>query len=90
VARGIDGHAIHGSANTTSVSVDIDTALLERLESLPDKQTGRGGHAWTEQEDAILRRYWPIKRQSDVAKVLGMSQDTCRKRYRELVDENSL
>jgi len=75
-----DGHATNGSASVTVV--EIDPKLLEVLDSLPDNT--KRGHEWSEQEDAVLRKYWMIKRKDDVARVLGMDCNTCRKRYREI------
>jgi hypothetical protein len=84
MAVGDYGHAANGSANVATVTLPAD--LVDQLEALP------GGlmrdHEWTEQEDTILRLYWPIKRKTSVAKILGMAPETCRKRYLELVGKD--
>lgn len=77
-------YAVHGSANTQNVKVNIDPATLERLEALEDAQSGARRHQWTDEEDAILLRYWPVKRKEEVAAILGYGQEMCRRRYREL------
>lgn len=59
---------------------------LSVFEALPDAKSGRG-RAWTTDEDDVLRRFWMVKRQADVARLLRVSEDTARKRYRELTGE---
>lgn len=72
------------------IKVEISEELIHKLEALTDK-TGPSGFPWTPEKDAALLRYWKLKRQDDVAKVLGCSANTARFRYRELtrnVEEN--
>jgi hypothetical protein len=61
--------------------------LLSRIDALPDKCIGVKGHPWTPDEDTALLKYWPVKRQSDIARALGLSENTCRDRYRLLLAE---
>ena len=81
---GTYGHAVHGGARTETVKVDIDPRILDELEALPDAAGGALRHEWTAGEDAVLLKYWETKRQVDVARVLGLSTNTCRERWRQL------
>ena len=83
---GTNGYAIHESANVATVEVDIDPALLESLEALPDRTAGVPKRKWTASEDAVLLRGWGKKRQVDIANLLGISTNTCRDRLRELTN----
>lgn len=78
------GYAIHGGQSRDSVTFDFAS-----FESLPDVKLGVAGVQWTEDMDAALLKYWTVKRQCDVAKLLGVSEDTARKRYRELTCQKS-
>jgi hypothetical protein len=80
----VDGSSVSGGTHTTTVAVDIDPELERALEALPDARGGNRGHEWTPAEDAALRRYWGVKRQADVARHLGVSENVCRDRYRKL------
>lgn len=80
-----DGHAVHGSGSKTVVAVDIDPKLLEELDELPDVRIGLRQYQWTAAQDEVLRRYWAKKRKADVARKLGLGEDICRRRYRELM-----
>jgi hypothetical protein len=65
------------------VKIDAES-LLRALESLPDSKYGPVGFEWTPEMDEILLRFWPVKRQAEICKLLGCSQNTARNRYREL------
>lgn len=83
MARGDDGYVVHGGPRQEAVAVDIDPRMLEELDALPDSR-GVLRHEWTPEQDAVLLKYWTVKRQVDVARVLGMCTNSCRDRYREL------
>jgi hypothetical protein len=64
--------------------VSIDAGLLAKLDALPDAKPGSRGVQWTPEMDSILKRYWPTKRQTDVAAAIGVHVNTCRRRVEEL------
>jgi DNA-directed RNA polymerase specialized sigma24 family protein len=68
-----------------AVNVEISEEMKKKLEALPDSHAGNQGKRWTEEEDAVLLHYWPIKRKRDVAEILGVAEGTARERYNELV-----
>lgn len=65
-------------------SVELPEDVVAKLESLcsPGKKKM---HVWTKEHDAILLRYWKIKRKVDVAKVIGKTDKICRERYEYLM-----
>lgn len=65
------------------------SSLAATLESLPDVSGSFQWVTWTEEMDALLLKYWPVKRKIDVAEALGFSPNTCRARYRKLTREES-
>ena len=79
LAKPSTGNEVRSSQSLESVTLDF-----EAFEALPDARIGSAGTKWTDEMDDALRKYWKVKRQSDVAKLLGVSEDTARKRYREL------
>jgi len=64
----------------------IPAEALAELEALPDAIESQKKVTWDPWQDEVLLRTWRIKRQADVAKIIGVSQGTARKRYRELTD----
>jgi hypothetical protein len=68
-----------------NVDIAIPEKLREAFESLPDVRWG-GPKPFTQEEDAALLKYWPVKVKSHVARVLGRAEGLCRKRYNELVE----
>ena len=69
------------------IEIEIDEEMLAKFEALPEGGIGRNGYNWTAEEDALLLRYWPIKRKMNVARLLGPNETTCRERYRWLTRE---
>ena len=69
------------------IEVEIDEATLAKFEALPAAGIGQNGYNWKSEEDALLLRYWPIKRKMDVSRLLGLNETTCRERYRWLTRE---
>lgn len=67
-----------------SDGVTLDASWLKALDALPDARVGNPGRKWTEQEDEAIRRYWTRKRQTDIARILGVSINPLRERAREL------
>ena len=41
---------------------------------------------WTDVAEALMLKYWPIKKHAQVAKELGVCTDTALKHYRELTE----
>jgi len=74
---------IQGSSPTIK-SIKISKELEEAFDALPDGGPFKPAKEWTAEEDAILLKYWPIKKHSAVAIQLGVAENTARKRYREL------
>jgi hypothetical protein len=64
--------------------INIDQSLLDQLEKLPDKHAGSRIRNPTEQELEIVAKYWNVKRQVDLCKLLGVSVATARRWYEEM------
>jgi hypothetical protein len=71
------------SSVTTSTAV-IPDEIERALDALPNKRTPGIPRQWQPREDEILLRYWGIKRQQDVAKILQRCIHSCLDRYRIL------
>ena len=69
---------------TRTDSIEMSGTLLDLINSLPDSVEGNPGKTWTREEDEALLAGWGKKRQTEVAEILGVSLNTCRKRYRKL------
>lgn len=65
-------------------TVEIPAEWLDQLEALEPTKPGNPGIIWTPEMDAVLLKYWPVKRQPDVAEILGVCVGVCRNRYRYL------
>ncbi len=83
---GIARHAIHGSATKTTLKLDIDPELLRKLNSLPDAKYQTRDQEFTPDMDKALLAFWKVKRQYDVAKMLGKCIKLCRRRYEQLTE----
>jgi hypothetical protein len=66
------------------IIIEIDEALERKLAELPDVRLGTKKKEWTQKEDAALMKHWPRARQSDVARLFRVSEDSARQRYRFL------
>ena len=66
----------------------ISEEMTKQLEALPDADVGKH-FEWTPEKDAILLKYWNVKRQSDICELLGITQNPARNRYRKLTKEVS-
>lgn len=69
---------------SSEIVVEIDE---EAFRNLPDSGPNAIGKQWAEKEDQMLLKYWPIKKHSEVARLLQVSSTTALKRYRELTSE---
>ncbi len=66
--------------------ISISEEMLKQFDDLPNRKP----FEWTPEKEELLLKYWPIKRQADVCRLLGVSENPARKKYRELIDkENS-
>ena len=65
------------------IIVEIDQDIIDRFEALEEPKQVTGW--WTPEREALLMKYWPIKRHAEVAKLLGKSDTTCRRKYEQLV-----
>jgi hypothetical protein len=74
---------ICGGERRTSIEVSMDAETLRRLEELPDAHSTRK-REFTVEEDAVILKYWPVKNKDDVSRILGLSENTVRNRYKEL------
>ncbi len=59
---------------------------LSALEALPDRTLKGIKIIWSQELDAALLKYWPVKRHDQVSKILGLSQTSCIARYRQLTE----
>lgn len=64
-------------------TVEIPADILALIESLPDKKE-KNVISWEPWQDEVLRRYWGVKTQEDISKVVGRCTQGCRRRYKEL------
>lgn len=76
------GYEIRGSNQVEGMT--MDGSLLDAINALPEKSKGGSKSVWTEEMDKALLAGWTAKDQRLVAKVLGLSPNTCRDRYRRL------
>lgn len=65
----------------------ISDELLQQLEELPIAKAGQKKMVFTPEEDQVLLKYWGVKKQSDIARVLSKSIGVCRNRYESLIGE---
>ena len=65
--------------------IEIDESLIAQFEALPEAAPPKG---FTEEKDALLKKYWPIKNHAEVARLLGFSTNTCLKRFRDLTNDS--
>lgn len=73
---------------TDMPEVEIRAEWLEKLDRLQESKPGNPGVRWTPEMDEVLLRYWNKgPRQLDVAKIIGVNQQSCRERWKELTNE---
>lgn len=65
------------------VDSQIDPARIADFEQLPGRSK-YAGTLWTKEMDFLLMKYWQIKDQRAVAKMLGIGLRTATARYRKL------
>lgn len=72
------GYAVCGGQSSRSVELDF-----AEFEELPDANASKA-LVFSDVMDAALLKFWPVKRHADVARILRVSENTARRRYREL------
>ena len=65
----------------------ISDEMRKKLESLTDSGNGNKKRQFTPEEDAIIKEYFPKKNKQELARILGMCENTMRERYKVLVNE---
>lgn len=66
----------------------IPAEALEKLENIEMDVYASRRLQWEPWQDQLLVRLWESKaRKTDIAKVIGYSQHSCRARYNELIQE---
>jgi DNA-directed RNA polymerase specialized sigma24 family protein len=64
-------------------TITISDEIRALLDALPDKNE-RAGFPFTQEHDAILLNYWQTKSQKEIARIIGCSETSARRRYRLL------
>ncbi len=59
---------------------------IEKLDAMRPAAS-RDGLDRTPEEDAFILRWYPVKNKADLARGIGCSYDTLKKRYYQLVEE---
>lgn len=72
------------SVNTSDTLIPDD--VLKQLDALPNIRNSKA-YEWKDWEDAILLKYWYVKRQKDIAAMLGRCINVCRDRYQLLTEK---
>jgi len=70
------------------VVVEISPEMLAKLDRCDDTKTGATARPFTPEEDAVLLKYYLVKRKDDLARVFGCCAETLRKRYNKLTEDN--
>lgn len=65
-------------------SAEIPADILSALESMPDSISGSKHKEFKPWQDAVLLKYWHVKKQQDISKLIGRCIYSCRERYNEL------
>ena len=66
--------------------IELPADVLAHFAALPDAKPGHPKAVVTPEQDAILLKYWPVKRKDDVAAIVGHGRAWCRDRYKELTE----
>ena len=70
-----------------SADVKVDMELMRRIEALPVTRGGTPRLDPTPAQVTAVRKYWKSgRRQTDIAKMLGVHHNTVRRWYREYVE----
>jgi len=63
------------------IIITVDPEIRRKFEELPGAQHR---NPWTQEKEALLLQYWPVKNHGAVARLLGVKVNTALKRFREL------
>ena len=66
-------------------SIEMTSGLEELINALPPPSKYGYGITWTPEMEDVLLKYWRIRDQRSIAKILGVGHSTAKKKYRELV-----
>lgn len=69
------------SQSLRSHTVEISPQLLEAIESIPDTKDPA---PFTAEMDAVILRYYEVKRKKELAQLLGVGRHRLRRRWEEL------
>ena len=64
----------------------ISDEMRAKLDSLSDTYVQKG-RKFTEAEDAIILEYYPRKNKNELSEVLGICENSLRRRYKELTKD---
>ena len=67
-------------------SVEVSDEIIDRFERLEGGKVSQ----WTAEKDALLMKYWPVKKRDDVAELLEIPRTTCANRYKYLMKVESV
>ena len=66
--------------------IEIPAEMIDKIDQLTNTRDPHYKRAFTPEEDKILLTYWPIKHKKQLSKLLGMSYNTCSRRFKELTE----
>ena len=66
-------------------SVELTSGLEELINALPPPSKYGYGITWTPEMQDVLLKYWRTRDQQGIAKILGVSHSTAKRKYRELI-----
>jgi hypothetical protein len=66
-------------------SIEITSELEKAINALPPPSKYGYGIIWTPEMEDLLLKYWRVRDQQGIAKILGVGHSTAKKKYRELI-----
>ena len=67
-------------------SIEITSEIEEAIDALPPPSKYGYGITWTPKMEDLLLKYWRIRDQHGIAKILGVGHSTAKRKYRELIN----
>lgn len=67
-------------------NIEMTSGLEELINALPPPSKYGYGITWTPEMQDVLLKYWRIRDQHGIAKILGVSHSTAKRKYRELIN----
>ena len=68
---------------------DIAAAVAAMLATIPDRRSGGVKTAFTDKQDALILAGWDTKKHSQLAKLVGCSESTMKRRHGELTEQRT-